>query len=73
MAHEVDGVVQGNQPSNVIPVAFGRKTTDGGKARIRSRREKMGLSSPRDDLKMDHADLADYMPSEYCAPPHDCA
>ena len=31
--------VQGqSQPTNVIELAFGRKTTDGGKARIRRRR-----------------------------------
>jgi hypothetical protein len=67
-----DVEVQGAKPSNVIVLAFGRKTADGGKARIKRRR----LLFPQEgacDLSMLHADNG--MPSDvaYCAPDGDCA
>jgi hypothetical protein len=57
--------------SNVINATFTPKQTDGGKARILSRRAKTfgGVI----DLTMDHADPSDYMPSEYVAPSEDMA
>jgi hypothetical protein len=45
---------------------------DGGKARIRLRRERFGLAAPRpDDLTMRHADPEDTAPCEYVAPDRD--
>jgi hypothetical protein len=52
---------------------------DGGKARIRIRRERFGLAAPsRDevgttDLTQRHADPEDTAPAEYNAPAHDGA
>lgn len=53
----------------VVNVSFGRKTADGGKARILARRhDRIAAAhramSQRDDLTMDHADPADTRPSE---------
>lgn len=53
--------VQGTEPSNVVHLVFGRKTTDGGRARIMSRRL-AGLPQPGDTA-----------PSEYVAPAWDPA
>jgi hypothetical protein len=61
--------VQGQEPSNVVHLAFRKKTTDGGKARIMSRR----LVSQQEgvcDLSMREADTA---PCEYSAPAWDPA
>lgn len=53
--------VQGIEPSNVVHLVFGRKTTDGGKARIMARRL-ASLPQP-----------ADTAPCEYSAPAWDPA
>jgi hypothetical protein len=45
---------------------------DGGKARIKFRRERFGLAAPtQSDLTMRHADPEDTAPAEYSAPAHD--
>jgi hypothetical protein len=42
--------------------------------KFRSRRERLGLATPRaDDLTMRHADTEDTAPAEYSAPAHDGA
>jgi hypothetical protein len=67
MTYQVGGVtVEGDQPSNVIVLAFGKKVTDGGRARITRRRTQC-------DLTMDHVDNG--MPSDvaYHAPETDPA
>jgi hypothetical protein len=47
---------------------------DGGKARIRLRRERFGLAAPmQSDLTMRHADPEDTAPVEYSAPQWDSA
>jgi hypothetical protein len=50
----------------IINVTFGLKPSDGGKARIRRRREALAISEKEilDDLVMDHADPALEMPSD---------
>jgi hypothetical protein len=54
----------------VINAVFGRKPSYGGKARLRRRREALGINDPdrfhfREDLTMDHADPeTDTRPSE---------
>ncbi len=59
--------MQGSEPGNVIHAVFGRKTTDGGKARIKRQRDMkfrlLGVPTRdiADDLLMDHVDTA---PSE---------
>lgn len=53
--------LQGNEPSNVVHLVFGRKTTDGGKARIMAHRM---ASAPQPEHTA---------PSEYCAPAWDPA
>ena len=53
--------LQGQEPSNVVHLVFGKKTIDGGRARIISRRL---ASMPKPD---------DTAPSEYCAPEWDPA
>ena len=57
---------------SIFPTAS-QPLMDGGKARIRARRSELGLAAPRCDLAMDHADPADYTPSEWTAPDHDIA
>jgi hypothetical protein len=68
----------GAHMGEVINAIFAPKQTDGGKARILRRRDNFKFRIPsepivdcRDDLIMDCADQADYMPSEYCAPVSD--
>lgn len=63
---------------NIIHASFTPKTTDGGKARILLNRRDFvsrlfAEGRSRDDLIMGHADPANYMPSEYCAPETDPA
>lgn len=77
MTYRIGGVeMEGEKPVNVIEAVFGRKVTDGGKARIKRSRELWISVSAQpvrdiaDDLVMDHADTA---PCEYVAPDHDCA
>jgi hypothetical protein len=60
---------EGND-SNVIVLAFGRKTTDGGKARITARRYLILREEGACDLSMREADTA---PCEYSAPAWDPA
>jgi hypothetical protein len=65
MAYRVGDVeVQGEQPSNVIALVFGRKTTDGGKSRIRSHRRLLFQQEGECDLSMREADVVDTSPSE---------
>jgi len=72
--------VQGEQPSNIINVAFTPKQTDGGKARILRKRDNFRFRIPSeptvnrcDDLTMDHADNGMPSDSAYCAPEWDPA
>jgi hypothetical protein len=53
--------LQGKEPSNVVHLVLGRKTTDGGKARIMARRGRIGRSEGTCDLSMRAADTS---PSE---------
>lgn len=59
--------------SNVVTLSFGRTYADGGKARIRRRRDVLGaaevamLPIVEDNFARDHA------PCDYVAPDHDCA
>lgn len=81
MTYNIGGVtVHGEQPSNVISVAFGRKVTDGGKARIKARRDVLGLSDGAPDYQVDsdslvmlHADVVDTSPCEMGQDSGDCA
>jgi hypothetical protein len=71
-----DVVVQGDKPSNIIHLVFGRRTNDGGTARTLRRRVALSCSAEsldlmmldacrsRDGLTTEHADPEDTRPSE---------
>ncbi|MDB5618452.1 hypothetical protein [Tardiphaga sp.] len=71
MAYRIGDVeIQGEQSTNVIELAFRRKTRDGGKARIlrrRAMRMKIDAEPQRDicdDLAMHHVDTGDTSPCD---------
>jgi hypothetical protein len=55
--------LQCKEPSNVVHLVFGRKITDGGKARLQ-RRRLLFAHEGSSDLSMVSADVVDTSPSE---------
>lgn len=53
-----DVEMQGSEPSNVIHAVFGRKVTDGGRARIKARRDRLFAGEGSCELSMREADTA---------------
>ncbi|WP_445490219.1 hypothetical protein [Rhodopseudomonas sp. RCAM05734] len=59
--------------SNVVKLSFGRTYTDGGKARVRRRRDDVGLANFPKITVLDDNFARDRVPCDYIAPDHDCA